>query len=60
MMFITNREGTRERQKQVLTLMFEASAENGCIFVDIDRHDINKPRECVEIDREPQKQLMLN
>jgi penicillin-binding protein 1C len=28
-----NREGTRERQKQVLTLMYEASNEQGCIFV---------------------------
>ncbi len=28
-----NREATRERQKQVLTLMFEASSEQGCIFV---------------------------
>jgi len=28
-----NREATRERQKQVLTLMYEASNEQGCIFV---------------------------
>jgi membrane peptidoglycan carboxypeptidase len=28
-----NREATRERQKQVLTLMYEASNEEGCIFV---------------------------
>jgi membrane peptidoglycan carboxypeptidase len=28
-----DREGTRERQKQVLTLMYEASNEEGCIFV---------------------------
>ncbi len=31
-----NREGTRERQKQVLTLMYEASNEQGCIFVSND------------------------
>jgi penicillin-binding protein 1C len=28
-----NREVTRARQKQVLTLMYEASSEEGCIFV---------------------------
>lgn len=28
-----NREATRERQKQVLTLMYEASSEQGCIYV---------------------------
>ncbi len=28
-----NREDTRNRQKQVLTLMYEASTEQGCIFV---------------------------
>lgn len=28
-----NREATRNRQKQVLTLMYEASNEQGCIFV---------------------------
>ena len=28
-----NREATRERQQQVLTLMYEASNEEGCIFV---------------------------
>ncbi len=28
-----NREATRERQKQVLTLMYEDSSEQGCIFV---------------------------
>lgn len=28
-----NREATRERQKQVLTLMYEASNEQGCIYV---------------------------
>lgn len=28
-----NREATRNRQKQVLTLMYEASTEQGCIFV---------------------------
>ena len=28
-----NREAVRERQKQVLTLMYEASNEQGCIFV---------------------------
>ncbi len=55
----TNREGTRERQMQVLTLMFEASAENGCIFVDIDRLDINNPRSCVEIDRETAESAYL-
>ncbi len=47
----TNREDTRARQAQVLTLMFEASGEQGCIYVDIDRHDKNKPRPCVEVDK---------
>ena len=28
-----NRESTRDRQKQVLTLMYEASNEQGCIYV---------------------------
>jgi penicillin-binding protein 1C len=28
-----NREATRERQKQVLTLLYEASNEQGCIYV---------------------------
>ncbi len=40
-----NREATRERQKQVLTLMYEASNEEGCIYVS------NSPdRVCVDAD----------
>ena len=40
-----NREATRDRQKQVLNLMFKASNEQGCIFVS------NSPeRVCVDAD----------
>ncbi len=40
-----NREATRERQKQVLTLMYEASNEQGCIFV-----SNSAERVCVDAD----------
>ena len=40
-----DREATRERQKQVLTLMYEASNEQGCIFV-----SNSTKRVCVDAD----------
>jgi len=39
------REATRERQKQVLTLMYEVSNEQGCIFV-----SNSTKRVCVDVD----------
>ncbi|MGE5124015.1 MAG: transglycosylase domain-containing protein, partial [Acidobacteriaceae bacterium] len=49
-----NREATRERQKQVLTLMYEASNEQGCIFVS------NSPQKvCVSADEAVQAYTAL-